>query len=77
LHVIGIIDRYKTGEKGGVSVTKPSKQMIEDADVVFLAIADMEACEENSLFIEEFGKIRNVNYFLICNNPCIQCSKKK
>jgi hypothetical protein len=68
------MDKYKNGEKDGIVISKPSGDMINKADVVFLAIADIEACEENSLFIEETGKIRNSNYFLISNNPCIQLS---
>jgi glycosyltransferase involved in cell wall biosynthesis len=74
LQIIGIMDKYKNGEKDGIVISKPSGDMINKADVVFLAIADIEACEENSLFIEETGKIRNSNYFLISNNPCIQLS---
>jgi glycosyltransferase involved in cell wall biosynthesis len=75
LHIIGIIDSYKTGEIGGFAISKPSRELLGKADVVFLAMVDMNACEENSQFIEETGKIRNVNYFLTNNNPCIQCGK--
>jgi hypothetical protein len=77
LRITGIMDSYKTGEKDGIEISKPSKEMVEKTDVVFLAMVDIEACEENSLLIEESGKIRNVNYFLICNNPCIQMEYKK
>jgi hypothetical protein len=77
LQIIGIMDRFKTGEKEGFILSPPSGDMIEKADVVFLAMADMDACEENSLFIENMGKIRNNSYFLMCNNPCVQIGHDK
>jgi hypothetical protein len=77
LQIIGIMDRFKTGEKEGVILSLPSGNMIKKVDVVFLAMADMDACEENSLFIENMGKIRNISYFLMCNNPCIQISHSR
>lgn len=72
LHVNGIVDSFKEGEYEGIFVCKPSFEKITEADVVFLAIADIGACEENIRVIEKAGKIRNINYFLTCNNPCIQ-----
>jgi hypothetical protein len=72
LQIIGIMDSFKTGEKEGFIISQPSGDMIKKADVVFLAMADTDACEENSLFIENMGKIRNESYFLVSNNPCIQ-----
>jgi glycosyltransferase involved in cell wall biosynthesis len=72
LEIIGIVDKYKTGKKDGFVILKPSKETLENVDVVFLAMGDIDACAENSLFIEKTGKIRNISYFLISNNPCIQ-----
>jgi hypothetical protein len=72
LQLTDIMDTFQTGEKVGIPISKPSAEIISNVDVVFLAMADFDACEENSIFIEKAGKIRNKNYFLMCNNPCIQ-----
>lgn len=72
LKVTGFIDSVKVGDYGGYCIDKPVIEKIEMADILFLAIGSVEACAENIKLIEKAGKIRNVNYFLICNNPCIQ-----
>jgi hypothetical protein len=77
LQIIGIMDSFQTGEKDGYILSRPSSDMIKKADVVILAMADIDACEENSLFIEKSGKIRNTSYFLISNDPCIQIGCQK
>jgi glycosyltransferase involved in cell wall biosynthesis len=72
LQLTAIMDTFQTGEKVGIEISRPSTEIINQVDIVFLAMRDHNACEINSQFIEKSGKIRNSNYFLILNNPCIQ-----
>lgn len=76
LKVIGFIDSVKEGDYEGYCIDKPTTETITMADVLFLAIGSVEACAENIKLIEEAGKIRNVSYFLISNNPCIQAENR-
>lgn len=72
LNIVGIIDSFKEGDYDGYRIERPSLEKILDADVVFLAIANVHACEQNIKLLEKAGKKRNVDYFLMCNNPCFQ-----
>lgn len=72
LNIKGIIDIIKVGNYEGYNIQKPAIEIIAMVDIVFLAIGSVEACTENIKLIEKAGKIRNVNYFLVSNNPCIQ-----
>ncbi len=72
LNVICVMDKYKVGFFEGIEINTPQVELIKNTDVLFLAMADIEACENNIRFIERSGKVRNVDYFLTCNNPNIQ-----
>lgn len=72
LNVVEILDSFKEGEFKGYSIKKPTVEVITEADILFLAMANIEACEKNIILIENAGKIRNKDYFLVSNNPCIQ-----
>ncbi|MBQ2885472.1 MAG: glycosyltransferase family 4 protein [Alphaproteobacteria bacterium] len=72
LEVIGVIDKYKIGYFEGIEIRTPDIEMIKNTDILFLAMMDSGACEKNMKFIENAGRVRNVDYFLTCNNPCIQ-----
>lgn len=68
---IGFIDSNKTGEYMGYPILRSNDVHWQTADVVFVAIADIDACRIVSEKLESYGMMRNKNYFLLENNPCI------
>lgn len=71
LNIICITDSYKEGTFEGYIIEKPTRDKLAGVDVIFLAIWNMQVCEDNIKIIEDAGKKRNIDYFLTCNNPCI------
>lgn len=64
---IGFIDTYKEGKYFGYSIVKAEKQIIISCDVIILAIGDINDCLEIMNNLDNYGKIRNEDYFLILN----------
>jgi len=72
IQVTNILDTYKTGYFHGIEIVYPEDITIRESEVIFLAMSNMRFCEDNMRIIEKTGKVRNQDYFLVCNNPCIQ-----
>lgn len=72
LTVKGFIDTYKRGYKEGYKVNSPNEKCISDADIILVAVTDVNAIEEIMGVIEAYDKKRNVDYFLMKNNPCLK-----
>ncbi len=64
---IGFLDTYKKGEYLGYPVWKPEKHVLEQCDKIFLAIADTRKCLEVIRCLEQGGKKRNRDYFMLMN----------
>ena len=71
LELIGFLDSYKKGNYMGLPITEPTEYIKECADVILVGINDIDICRDISIYLENLGFERNVNYFLLANNPCI------
>lgn len=67
--LIGYIDIYKTGEYLGYPILEEKEQVVKSCDMVLVAIGDTNSCLEVMAYLEQCGKRRNKDYFLILNNP--------
>lgn len=70
-NVKGYIDTNKEGNYLGYSVIKPNEMELEKNDIVFVAVADFEALTSITKFLEKKRMHRNIDYFLVCNNPSV------
>ena len=71
LDIKGFLDTSKKGEYLGYSVYEPSNERLKSVDVVFVAIADFDVCRKLVQRMEEIGKARNQDFFLLVNNSCM------
>lgn len=67
----GFVDSHKKGRYLGYSVFEPDSVTLKSTDVLFIAIADLNTCRILSKRVEEIGLVRNRNFFLLANNPCM------
>ena len=67
--LIGYIDTYKTGTYLGYPIIENQESAIKSSDMILLAMGDVGSCLENMNFLEQLGKIRNRDYFLMQNAP--------
>lgn len=66
---IGFIDSYKKGLYLGYPILDDIEQCVKDSDFIFLAIGNENVCLEIMDYLEVHGKTRNIDYFLLLNNP--------
>ncbi len=66
---IGFIDTYKEGMYLGYPIQKAEKQIIISCDVILLAIGNMNGCLQIMKTLDDCGKRRNEDYFLMLNGP--------
>lgn len=77
LEILGVVDSYKQGMLNGYTIYKPSVFTGNNADIIFVSIGSVSGCEDVMGILEEQGRVRNKDCFLICNNPCISMNKIK
>lgn len=65
----GYVDTYKKGVYLGYPILEDKEQALKSSDMVLLAIGDVESCLENMKYLEEIGKKRNKDYFMMQNAP--------
>lgn len=68
-YFIGYIDTYKEGEYLGYPIFRAEKNIIKNCDLIFVAIGDSNMCLESMKVLEQCGKKRNEDYFMVLNNP--------
>lgn len=71
IDLIGILDKSKDGKFNGFTIQKPESNFVKEADVILVAVANIDACASIGRSLEDMGRRRNVNYFFLVNNPCI------
>lgn len=65
------IDTHREGEYLGYKLSKPDDEILKSVDVVFVSIGNPDALMEIMPQLEKLGRKRNVDYFIIENNPCL------
>lgn len=65
---IGFVDSKKEGEYLGCPILDDKEQAINDCDMIFIAVADIDARLEIINYVERFGRKRNEDYFTILND---------
>lgn len=68
-YFVGFIDTYKEGVYLGYPIIKAREQVILSCDVILLAIGNSKYCLEIMKSLDDFGKKRNKDYFLMLNGP--------
>lgn len=71
LILVGFVDSYKRGSYMDFPIIEPTEQIKNDVDLIFVGIENVDVCRNISIYLENLGFERNVNYFLLANNPCI------
>lgn len=72
IHLLGYIDSTKTGEYMGYPILGDKERAIEECGTVLVALSNRNGILEIMNVLEVMGKIRNQDYFLICNSPLIR-----
>ncbi len=67
--LVGYVDTYKKGMYLGYPILEDKGHALKFSDMVLLAIGDVESCLENMKYLEEIGKKRNKDYFMMLNAP--------
>lgn len=67
--LMGYIDTYKKGKYLGYPILEDKERAIVCADMILLAIGDIDSCLESMECLERHGKRRNRDYFLMLNSP--------
>lgn len=71
VNVCGYIDSFKNGEYLGYPVTSLEKVHLTKEDLVLVAVVSATACRQIMETLENLGRTRNIDYFFMCNNPCL------
>lgn len=66
--LIGFIDTYKKGEYLDYPILEEKDHVIQVSDMIFVAISDVNSCLEIMKYLEQYGKKRNHDYFMILNS---------
>lgn len=67
--IIGYIDEYKTGMYLERQIYTKNEG-INKGDIIIVAICNPTDCEEIMIYLRQCGKKRNIDYFMMSNNPC-------
>lgn len=65
------VDSFKGGTYLGYPVNEPNEAIFEFIDVVFVTVKNTNSCQEIGDYLSRIGFVRNINYFFIENNSCI------
>lgn len=65
---LGFIDSKKEGRYLSYPIFNNKEQVINSCDIIFVAVGDMDNRIEIMDYLEQFGKIRNRDYFMILND---------
>lgn len=68
----GFIDTYKQGVYLGYPILQQREDVIEECGTIFIAAGNQKAILEIMQYLETHGKVRNQDYFLVCNSPLIR-----
>ena len=68
----GYIDMNASGYKNGYPIYKPSINTIKNSSIILVAIYSLYDIEIIMGILENAGKTRNKNYFLMNNDPCLR-----
>lgn len=69
LDMKGYIDSNRTGKFSNYDIVSPSE--MEDVDVIFVAVTSYVGLCEITKYLNEKGRVRNINYFIMNNTPCV------
>lgn len=69
---LGFIDLKKKGEYLGYPILQDRDNVIAECGVILVALADHAGILEIMNYLDEREKVRNRDYFLICNLPTIR-----
>ena len=75
-HIEGFFDSNNKGLFLGYNVFEPTKERIEMAECILVSVAKLDFVEEIMRVLESNGKNRNIDYFLVCNDPCLTVCKQ-
>ncbi len=71
LHVLGFIDSYKIGSVDEYRIYNPEDDEVKSADCIIVSVYNLQIVERIMVQLKQLGRERNVNYFLIHNDPCL------
>ncbi len=69
VELIGFIDTKKYGEYLGYSILENKDAAIMECGIIIVALEDEAGRLEIMNYLEEHNKVRNIDYFLVCNGP--------
>lgn len=72
IHLLGYIDSIKMGEYMGYPILEDKERAIDECGTILVALADRNGILEIMNVLEAKGKIRNRDYYLVCNSPLIR-----
>lgn len=67
--VLGFIDIKKKGNYLEYPIWANREAIIKESNIILVAVFDTKAILEIVECLEKYGKQKNMDYFLICNNP--------
>ena len=71
LKCCGFIDVKKRGAIMGYRIYAPEDKIIEQGGFIIVSVYDLEARKNIMRELERTGHVRNVNYILMFNDPCL------
>ena len=69
-NVKGYIDTYKEGEYLGYNIMRPTEVEYDKDCLILVSIANFDVCRTIIEYLNSKGMKRNINYFLMHNDPC-------
>ncbi len=69
LEVMGFIDVNKKGMYLEYPIIQNRDTVLDKCGTVFVAVADIQARLEIMNYLDRHGKVRNSDYFMVCNGP--------
>lgn len=69
LEVMGFIDVNKKGMYLECPIIQDKDAVLDKCGTVFVAVADIRARLEIMDYLDHHGKVRNSDYFMVCNGP--------
>lgn len=74
---IGFFDMNEKGEYQSYPIFNDKERFINDCDIIFVAVGDMESRLDISDNLEKYGMKRNEDYFMLLNEPLRICRERK
>ncbi len=69
IEFVGFVDMEKRGTYHGYPILEKWEDAIKECGTVFVALKNTKAILEIMQYLEEYGMVRNKDYFLSCNAP--------